>query len=81
MWRSRVAPVLSKLVRNLVTAYHTRLFPLHREDMTGEVAEWSNAPDSKSGLRFRRNVGSNPTLSAKVAAGCGRSAATEEFNV
>ena len=30
----------------------------------GEVAEWSNAPDSKSGLRFRRNVGSNPTLSA-----------------
>src|SRR5512135_1093223 len=31
----------------------------------GEVAEWSNAPDSKSGLRFRRNVGSNPTLSAR----------------
>ncbi len=30
----------------------------------GEVAEWSNAPDSKSGLRFHRNVGSNPTLSA-----------------
>ena len=32
----------------------------------GEVAEWSNAPDSKSGLRFRRNVGSNPTLSANL---------------
>ena len=31
---------------------------------SGEVAEWSNAPDSKSGLRFYRNVGSNPTLSA-----------------
>src|SRR4051812_50147828 len=31
---------------------------------SGEVAEWSNAPDSKSGLRFCRNVGSNPTLSA-----------------
>ena len=31
----------------------------------GEVAEWSNAPDSKSGLRFYRNVGSNPTLSAR----------------
>ena len=31
----------------------------------GEVAEWSNAPDSKSGVRFYRTVGSNPTLSAK----------------
>ena len=31
---------------------------------SGEVAEWSNAPDSKSGLRLCRNVGSNPTLSA-----------------
>ncbi len=37
---------------------------LHRSPRTGEVAEWSNAPDSKSGLRFYRNVGSNPTLSA-----------------
>src|SRR6185312_9590935 len=37
--------------------YHLRL--------PGEVAEWSNAPDSKSGLRFYRNVGSNPTLSAR----------------
>ena len=34
--------------------------------LAGEVAEWSNAPDSKSGLRFYRNVGSNPTLSAMV---------------
>ena len=33
----------------------------------GEVAEWSNAPDSKSGLRYCRNVGSNPTLSANYA--------------
>src|SRR5690348_4921821 len=33
----------------------------------GEVAEWSNAPDSKSGLRYCRNVGSNPTLSARNA--------------
>ena len=31
----------------------------------GEVAEWSNAPDSKSGVRFYRTVGSNPTLSAR----------------
>ena len=39
----------------------------------GEVAEWSNAPDSKSGLRLCRNVGSNPTLSASNAnAPCGR---------
>src|SRR5690348_10683783 len=39
----------------------------------GEVAEWSNAPDSKSGLRLCRNVGSNPTLSARNAnAPCGR---------
>ena len=29
----------------------------------GEVAEWSKAPDSKSGIR-QRIVGSNPTLSA-----------------
>jgi hypothetical protein len=28
------------------------------------VAEWSNAPDSKSGLAFQANVGSNPTSSA-----------------
>jgi hypothetical protein len=31
----------------------------------GEVAEWSNAPDSKSGVRFYRTVSSNLTLSAK----------------
>ena len=30
------------------------------------MAEWSNAPDSKSGVRFYRTVGSNPTLSAKL---------------
>jgi SAM-dependent methyltransferase len=28
------------------------------------VAEWSNAPDSKSGSRFHRDEGSNPSLSA-----------------
>ena len=27
------------------------------------MAEWSNAPDSKSGSRLCRDVGSNPTLS------------------
>ncbi len=31
----------------------------------GEVAEWSNAPDSKSGMRVSRIEGSNPSLSAK----------------
>ena len=31
----------------------------------GEVAEWSNAPDSKSGIPVSGIVGSNPTLSAK----------------
>ncbi len=31
---------------------------------SGEVPEWSNGPDSKSGVRFSRTVGSNPTLSA-----------------
>ena len=31
----------------------------------GEVAEWSKAPDSKSGIR-QRIVGSNPTLSAII---------------
>ena len=30
----------------------------------GEVAEWSNVPDSKSGVP-QGTVGSNPTLSAK----------------
>ena len=30
----------------------------------GKVAEWSNAPDSKSGIRLYRIVGSNPTLTA-----------------
>ena len=32
----------------------------------GEVAEWSNAPDSKSGIRLYRIEGSNPSLSAKT---------------
>ena len=31
------------------------------------MAEWSNAPDSKSGSRSYRDVGSNPTLSTKTA--------------
>ena len=34
---------------------------------TGEVAEWSNVPDSKSGVP-QGTVGSNPTLSAKCLA-------------
>jgi hypothetical protein len=33
-------------------------------DRSGEVAEWSNVPDSKSGVP-QGTVGSNPTLSAK----------------
>ena len=32
------------------------------------MAEWSNAPDSKSGSRVSRDVGSNPTLSASESA-------------
>src|SRR5690606_1052139 len=39
------------------------IHPARKAD-TGEVAEWSNVPDSKSGVRFPRTVGSNPTLSA-----------------
>jgi hypothetical protein len=35
------------------------------EGDTGEVAEWSNVPDSKSGVR-QRTEGSNPSLSATV---------------
>ena len=31
---------------------------------TGEVSEWSNVPDSKSGVALCVTVGSNPTLSA-----------------
>ena len=51
---------------------------MYNRALRGKVAEWSNAPDSKSGLRFCRNVGSNPTLSAStsrkanVGAGCQR---------
>ena len=33
-------------------------------DRHGRVAEWTNAPDSKSGIRLYRIVGSNPTPSA-----------------
>ena len=35
------------------------------EKTNGEVPEWSNGPDSKSGVRLYRTVGSNPTLSAR----------------
>ena len=35
----------------------------------GEMAEWSNAPDSKSGIRFHRIEGSNPSLSARYEKG------------
>jgi hypothetical protein len=31
----------------------------------GKVAEWSNAPDSKSGIPFYGIEGSNPSLSAR----------------
>ena len=40
---------------------------------SGEVAEWSNVPDSKSGVRFSRTVGSNPTLSASQSINMGLS--------
>jgi hypothetical protein len=30
----------------------------------GEVAEWSNVPDSKSGVAYSVTEGSNPSLSA-----------------
>ena len=36
----------------------------HAKTGSGAVAEWSNAPDSKSGVRLYRTVGSNPTCSA-----------------
>ena len=32
----------------------------------GRMAEWSNAPDSKSGIRLYRIEGSNPSLSAII---------------
>ena len=38
-----------------------------RKAASGKVAEWSNAPDSKFGIRFCRIVGSNPTLSASLS--------------
>ena len=51
------------VLRPVVT---TRADILHGSPRTGEVAEWSNAPDSKSGLLLWSNVGSNPTLSAII---------------
>ena len=57
------------LVRPPTTDYHARLGAACAPGDRGEVAEWSNAPDSKSGVRFIRTVGSNPTLSAKTASG------------
>lgn len=36
----------------------------YESDHRGRMAEWSNAPDSKSGIRSYRIVGSNPTPSA-----------------
>ena len=41
-----------------------------KRDMDGEVAEWSNVPDSKSGVP-QGTAGSNPALSAiKLFLGC-----------
>ena len=41
-----------------------------KKDMDGEVAEWSNVPDSKSGVP-QGTAGSNPALSAiKLFLGC-----------
>ena len=34
------------------------------------MAEWSNAPDSKSGIRYSRIEGSNPSLSARINPKC-----------
>ena len=39
----------------------------------GKVAEWSNAPDSKSGVPVSGTVGSNPTLPARIATKTGLS--------
>src|SRR5690625_6084874 len=45
-----------------------RQLPIRRVlNFFGEVAEWSNAPDSKSGIRVSRIEGSNPSLSARYA--------------
>ena len=40
-------------------------FAEKRDHASGEVAEWSIAPDSKSGSRVSRDEGSNPSLSAR----------------
>jgi hypothetical protein len=39
-----------------------------RSTELGEVAEWSNAPDSKSGIPVSGIEGSNPSLSAIISA-------------
>ena len=49
-------------IRN-VSCYNFELDRLSLKN--GKVAEWSNAPDSKSGIRLYRIVGSNPTPSAR----------------
>lgn len=51
------------------TATRLRMLSASVGGVSGEVAEWSNALDSKSSVRFQRTVGSNPTLSAKKRLG------------
>jgi hypothetical protein len=58
-FRSRVSPLGRK--RPIIAGFAIDT----RRPTQGEVAEWSNAPDSKSGIPVSGIVGSNPTLSAK----------------
>ncbi len=56
--RCTQAPRWSRAIPGALTSAHVAV--------SGEVAEWSNALDSKSSVRFQRTVGSNPTLSARI---------------
>ena len=59
-----------------------RALPTRPGKHRGEVAEWSNAPDSKSGSRFHRDEGSNPSFSAiniGISAGLGSKRWSEVF--
>ena len=68
--RARMITGLSHAAKKRISSPERMLFKLIISSLCysigrfGEVAEWSNVPDSKSGV-LQGTVGSNPTLSAK----------------
>jgi transposase InsO family protein len=53
-------------MRRSLGSRHTSLDKTPSCKNPGEMAEWSNAPNSKSGVRYPRTEDSNPSLSANT---------------